>query len=238
MSDNSQLNGCSECCCCCESVHMKDMVKCSKGHLICKKCIETQVKEGISRATANDKCPCMDGCDSHIPTSELEKVLTKETMEKFDEIEADCMLSKADIPYLRKCWKCAYYIIDEDENCPMKCPECNEKTCKKCGKKNHPGRTCQEADMDPMRLVEDMMSKAVVKECPGCHIHYFKNEGCNHMTGTKCNIEFCHLCGAIITGKVSEHFKSCQQSIDNIKYNEEQIQKARNEGLHKYEISV
>ena len=236
MNQNTDNDSVTECQCCYKPVSRENAIQCPNGHLICKSCIETSVKIGIESSAANDKCPC--GCNYHISTGILEKILSSELMKKFDEIEAYNALTNTNIPFLRKCWKCGYQIIDEDESCPMNCPECKEKTCKKCGKKNHPSRTCEEADIEPMRFVEDMMSKSIVRECPSCHLHYFKEEGCNHMTCTRCKTEFCHLCLAVITGHVSEHFQKCKQSMDNIKYNQEQVQKARDEGLKKYEINV
>lgn len=133
MNQNTDNDSETECELCCYPVSRENAIQCPNGHIICKSCIKTQVKVGIESGAANDKYPC--GCNSHISNGILEKILSPELMKKFDEYEAYHALTNANVPFLRKCWKCAYYIIDEDESCPMNCPECKRKNMQKMWKK-------------------------------------------------------------------------------------------------------
>jgi hypothetical protein len=33
------------------------------------------------------------------------------------------------------------------------------------------------------------------KQCPGCHFMISRTTGCNHMTCSRCRVEFCYVCG-------------------------------------------
>lgn len=230
-----------ECPICLNTYLMEDMAKCSNGHYICHDCIISQIEVGIERQELKDRCPIED-CNCKYSVSELDKFLPKEDIEKFDEIEAYLAVTISNIPDLRKCFTCGYVGFCEDENCPMICPKCNDKTCKKCKKKYHANRTCQEADINPWRFVEVMMTESVIRICPKCNLQVIKNGGCNHMTCTRCKAEFCYLCGQDITGNAGSHFgeaPKCKQSMDDENlYFETQIKNAREEGIQKYEIPL
>lgn len=220
-----------ECCCCYTSVPFIEMAQCPEGHLICRRCVQMGIETALAEGRVRTECPSTDGCNSKISNSELERILPPNLLQRLNETEALNAVSGADIPFLRTCWRCAYKAIDEDEDSPFDCPKCGEKTCKKCQKKFHQGRSCDEADLDPNRIVEKKMSEAIVKQCPKCKTQFIKDEGCNHMTCPRCKTEFCYLCGQVITGKVSQHYKSCKQFMDNNQYNNEQIQNARNDAI-------
>lgn len=224
-----------ECSCCCTELPFEQMVQCHEGHLTCKQCVQRSIETALSEGQVRTSCPSMD-CTSYIPLEELERVLPHNLLQRLDETEAANALSVIDIPGLRTCWKCAYKMIVENPDIPFYCPVCDEATCKSCGKKDHPGRTCDQADIDPNRIVESRMSEAIVKACPKCHLQIIKDEGCNHMTCPKCRTEFCYLCGANITGNVSEHYKTCSQFQDNAAYQRQQIDQAREKALKDMEL--
>lgn len=220
-----------DCCCCFTPVPFIEMVQCPEGHLICRRCVEMSIETALGEGRVRTECPCVDGCSSKISMRELERILPNKLLKRLNETESLNAVAEVNIPGLRTCWRCGYKIIDEDEDSPFVCPKCNEKTCKKCEKKYHQGRTCEEADLDPNRIVEKKMSEAIVKQCPKCHTQFIKDEGCNHMTCPRCRTEFCYLCGKVITGQVSQHYKNCKQFMDNGTYNNQQIQNARNNAM-------
>lgn len=228
-----------ECCCCYNQVPFIEMAQCPEGHLICRTCVEKSIEIALAEGRVRTECLCVDGCDSKISMSELERVLPQKLIQRLNETEALNAISEINISGLRTCWRCGYKVIDEDDNSPFVCPKCNEKTCKKCSKKAHPGRSCEEAELDPNRIVELRMSEAIVKQCPKCHTQFIKEEGCNHMTCPRCHTESCYLCGADITGHVSQHFKQCKQMMtveENKNYNNQQIQNARNKAFEDLEL--
>ena len=58
------------------------------------------------------------------------------------------------------------------------------------------------------RKKEEIDSERLVKEkckkCPQCNANIEKNEGCNHMICTQCQVDFCWLCLTILP-KLSKH---------------------------------
>ena len=65
--------------------------------------------------------------------------------------------------------------------------------CFKCGAISHPGVSC--SSVGNFELQEYMASHDVHK-CPHCGYATEKIEGCNHMTCSRCNKEWCWVCKA------------------------------------------
>ncbi|KAK8896061.1 hypothetical protein M9Y10_013951 [Tritrichomonas musculus] len=225
-----------ECGCCCTPLPFQEMAQCPEGHLICKRCIIMSIEAALGEGRVRTECPNIN-CKRCISNSELERILPQSVMKRLDETEAFNALNSVNIRGLRTCWRCGLKTIDESNTNPYICPQCSEKTCISCNKKYHPGRTCEQADMDPNRIVELKMSEAVVRSCPRCNTQFVKDEGCNHMTCPRCRTEFCYLCGQVIpNGKVRKHYQKCKQFIDNAKYNQEHIEMARRQALNDMQL--
>jgi hypothetical protein len=67
-----------------------------------------------------------------------------------------------------------------------------------CKKAPHKSQTCEEAaekvQIKARARVEDAMTAAVVRNCPGCGKAFFKVEGCNKMKCPSCKTLSCYLC--------------------------------------------
>ena len=233
-----QQNNIFECGCCCFPFPFEEMAQCPEGHLICKECIQRSIETALGEGTIRKNCLDMEsGCTAQISNSELMRILPNDLIRRLDEMEALTALTGVNIKNLRTCWKCAYKVIDDNDDGPFNCPECHELSCKLCNKKYHPGRTCEQADIDPNRIVEYQMSEAIVKHCPKCNTQYVKEEGCNHMTCPICKTYSCYLCGQPFTS-VSEHFSNgkCKQMMDTKKYNAEAIENAKKKAQHDLQL--
>ncbi|CAF0991954.1 unnamed protein product [Rotaria sordida] len=82
-------------------------------------------------------------------------------------------------------------------NNTIECVNCHKLTCftHKCPW--HDGMTCEEYDMprtNGQLHASERWIKVHTKECPTCHSHIEKSEGCDHMTCLKCKHEFCWEC--------------------------------------------
>jgi len=79
------------------------------------------------------------------------------------------------------------------------CPKCKTKACKRCGRRWHGIRDCDN-DVDTAAVL-DMGREQGWQRCYSCRAMVQLSEGCNHMR-CRCNAEFCYLCGA--------KWKSCE----------------------------
>ena len=67
----------------------KNMVKCQNGHEFCFECIRRWVQEiiyGGIRAHGSLSCIDIAGCNESIPSSNIWRALTKDALEKYEDI--------------------------------------------------------------------------------------------------------------------------------------------------------
>lgn len=68
---------------------------------------------------------------------------------------------------------------------------------------DHIPRTCAEAaadgKLDQRHAVEEAMTQALVRNCPGCNKSFMKEGGCNKMTCMNCHTISCYICRKAIT---------------------------------------
>ena len=77
----------------------------------------------------------------------------------------------------------------------------NHEFCFLCLEKPHKGKPCKDI-LD--KSMEEFSKNNFIKKCPHCGIIIEKSEGCNHITCSKCNYQWCWLCNEKYT---EEHFR-------------------------------
>ncbi|KAI4893881.1 hypothetical protein NFI96_024327, partial [Prochilodus magdalenae] len=81
----------------------------------------------------------------------------------------------------------------------VQCTKCQFVWCFKCHAPWHEGLKCREYRKGDKLLhhwasvIEHGQRNA--QKCPRCKIHIQRTEGCDHMTCTQCNTNFCYRCG-------------------------------------------
>ncbi|XP_060094803.1 E3 ubiquitin-protein ligase RNF217 isoform X2 [Heteronotia binoei] len=81
----------------------------------------------------------------------------------------------------------------------IQCPTCQFVWCFKCHSPWHEGVNCKEYKKGDKLLrhwaneIEHGQRNA--QKCPKCKIHIQRTEGCDHMTCSQCNTNFCYRCG-------------------------------------------
>ncbi|XP_075604135.1 E3 ubiquitin-protein ligase RNF217 isoform X3 [Balearica regulorum gibbericeps] len=81
----------------------------------------------------------------------------------------------------------------------IQCPSCQFVWCFKCHSPWHEGVNCKEYKKGDKLLrhwaneIEHGQRNA--QKCPKCKIHIQRTEGCDHMTCSQCNTNFCYRCG-------------------------------------------
>ena len=90
--------------------------------------------------------------------------------------------------------------LKEIKNKNVKCLN-NHKFCFLCLEKPHDGKPCKDI-LD--KSMQKFSKNNFIKKCPHCGIITEKAEGCNHITCSKCNYQWCWLCNGKYT---TEHFR-------------------------------
>lgn len=78
------------------------------------------------------------------------------------------------------------------------CDECQTSFCLKCGEEPHAPIVCKDLERWNEKCRNESETAnwilANTKPCPECSSRIEKNQGCNHMTCSKCKNEFCWIC--------------------------------------------
>lgn len=135
------------------------------------------------------KLHCLQhGCDHQITEAELEtlhgnnsdflKTKRRITEKRLEELDLS----------LRYCPRCSSKIFLKDIRvAKFECDSCNLKICNQCKEPDHGRLTCEQ---NLAKRFEDIG----IVYCPVCKTMIQRNFGCNHMTCTICEYEFCWVC--------------------------------------------
>ncbi|ETW06103.1 hypothetical protein H310_03696 [Aphanomyces invadans] len=170
----------------------------SCSHEFCFDCIKTYVAKKVDdRQVEADQltCPIVE-CQTPLTVESILHVTTEATFLKYMRFVQLNQFER--MPHGRWCPRPnCNAMIDCDPTLPtFQCTTCHTKGCFKCGSVSHPFRTCHQA-MDAHYRAWEARQRATsnyVQPCPGCGVRIWKNDGCNHMTCTKCRHEWCWIC--------------------------------------------
>lgn len=77
------------------------------------------------------------------------------------------------------------------------CARCKHEICMKCGLDFHQEINCKNKMDQAMKEYFQGVDSGSITNCPKCGMIVEKETGgCNHITCTKCNYQFCWICGA------------------------------------------
>jgi len=133
-------------------------------------------------------------------------IVDKETFAKYEEFTFLSAL-KSD-PNVRWCPNpkgCGNAIVGDSSGSVKKmiCDVCQFEFCFDCNEQWHSG-TCEQFQQWKLENSHEdaefaKWAKANTKQCPNCGIKVQKKSGCNHMTCTACQYQFCWLCNGKYT---------------------------------------
>lgn len=206
-----------ECGCCYCEFSFEEMVQCADGHLFCSRCLRKHVEEiTFGGFKSRAFIPCMDtsGCNESIPLSEVRRALPSDIIERYEQRQAQEAIVQAKLEDLVYCPFCNFPCeVDKGVHvleCPN--PKCLKDSCTQCKEASHIPLRCEEvekvSDTALRRKVEEMMSKAVIRECNSCKAELVKTDGCNKVT-CRCGSTMCYVCRQTIPRNYS-HF--CQHT--------------------------
>jgi hypothetical protein len=217
-----------ECGCCYSDYPFEQMIQCTEAHIFCKKCLQHYAEQslfGDGKTTLKCMNSIGESCPGFFPESMLKVSLPTKVYEKLGEAQIRDSIQQAAIDDLVTCYHCSFQVsMSENAGKILYCPQCQHQTCRECSKVAHIPLKCKEVEdqktTESRLTVEEAMTKARLRECPKCHIRFFKVEGCNKMT-CNCGTRMCYICRQDITKIGYSHFcqtahcthKSCGKCI-------------------------
>ncbi|ORY19712.1 hypothetical protein BCR34DRAFT_471454 [Clohesyomyces aquaticus] len=210
------------------------LVECNHQPEICRDCFKGWIASELeSKSWDTIKCPGSK-CKVIMQHNHVQQYADPDIYAKFDALSARSALN--DDPNFRwcrgpNCQSGQIHVSGEEGNI-FRCVACGFRVCVIHEDTWHEGETCEEYDYRrsgkkerDQKLQEEASVKAIgelTKRCPGkrCNWPIEKNEGCDHMTCSKCRFEFCWIClapyGPIRNRGNSAHKKSCKYHSSNI----------------------
>jgi len=188
------------CCICFEEIKEEWRHPECGEHVFCVDCVKAYLQVKINEgAVLEIRCPG-EACQHLLSEELISELVTSELFEKYKKFKFQAELNKN--PNGRWCITpdCEGYMTGSQEERYLKCPECSKEICFNCRQAWHPDKTC-EALID--EGYNEWAKGKEVQLCPRCKARIEKLEGCNHMTCSVCNYEWCWLCRGRYT---SNHF--------------------------------
>jgi hypothetical protein len=169
---------------------------------VCVQCVRTNIVTKVSEADLHRLCPV---CNGDFPREFIRSAVDSETFDKYERFVA-----QAANPNIRVCSRCKAVCSMASANTPsIKC-QCGHVYCFTHGDA-HLNKSCAQWVRDNMESESETLRyiKDTSKPCPRCKVPTHKSEGCNHMRCSRCQEEWCWLCGRGITagGAYPAHYK-------------------------------
>jgi len=155
----------------------------------CIPCLISYLKEVINSAKLlKIPCPAECGCDLSYADIKSFAASQPDLFLNFTKIRNNLMSSLD--PLNRWCINplCSVIIRNISKKKKIKCEKCKQEMCFDCRGPWHGNMTCEQA------LDKEIKIYSNVKYCPKCKSRIEKNGGCNHMTCSRCQYQFCWLC--------------------------------------------
>ncbi|XP_068198603.1 E3 ubiquitin-protein ligase RNF217 [Antennarius striatus] len=168
---------------------------------VCDECLKLYVSSQVRIAKSDISCPIPE-CSGYLEEGLVISHLTNEDLAKYHYFLELSQLDTGTKP----CPQCSHFTslkecnLDRSEHkYKIQCKNCHFLWCFKCHAPWHNGLRCREYRKGDKLLrtwasvIEHGQRNA--QKCPQCKIHIQRTEGCDHMTCTQCNTNFCYRCG-------------------------------------------
>jgi len=143
------------------------------------------------------KCPAFE-CQQELPIISLYHQIPKTLQNQIDKANLNIYLTKT--PDIRKCpsSKCNYAgVIDISSSCPekLRCNVCGTQWREKVHftKAEKVQESINHLTQHKNNIFSGLWKRLRAKKCPSCEVIIEKNGGCDHMTCSQCQAEFCWI---------------------------------------------
>ena len=188
---------------CLEDKPIKPLPCCKKA--VCEECLKIYLSSQVQLGQVEIKCPVTE-CFEFLEETTVVYNLTHE-----DSIKYKYFLELGRIDSSTKpCPQCKHFTTFKkkghiptpsrsESRYKIQCPTCQLIWCFKCHSPWHEGVNCKEYKKGDKLLrhwaSEIEHGQRNAQKCPKCKIHIQRTEGCDHMTCSQCNTNFCYRCG-------------------------------------------
>uniref|UniRef100_A0A3Q4BJA6 E3 ubiquitin-protein ligase RNF217 n=1 Tax=Mola mola TaxID=94237 RepID=A0A3Q4BJA6_MOLML len=169
---------------------------------VCEECLKLYVSSQVGGGgVTRGRCPIPE-CSGYLEEVVVISHLAKEDMAKYHYFLELSQLDSSTKP----CPQCSLFTTLKEHNhnrsehkYKIQCANCQFVWCFKCHAPWHNGLKCRDYRKGDKLLrtwasvIEHGQRNA--QKCPQCKIHIQRTEGCDHMTCTQCNTNFCYRCG-------------------------------------------
>lgn len=184
---------------CLEGKSIAPMPCCRKA--VCDECLKLYVSSQVRIAKSYISCPIPE-CSGYLEEGVVVSHLTPEDLAKYRYFLELSQLDSSTKP----CPQCSQFTSLKEHShnrsehkYKIQCSNCQFVWCFKCHAPWHNGLKCREYRKGD-KLLRNWASviehgQRNAQKCPQCKIHIQRTEGCDHMTCTQCNTNFCYRCG-------------------------------------------
>ncbi|KAK7133825.1 hypothetical protein R3I94_015625 [Phoxinus phoxinus] len=171
---------------------------------VCEECLKRYIISQVHVGRAHLVCPITE-CSGYLEESLVIPHLTSEELAKYKYFLELSRLDSSTKP----CPQCSLFTSLKghsqqtstkiEHKYKIQCTMCQFVWCFKCHAPWHEGLKCRDYKKGDKLLrhwasvIEHGQRNA--QKCPRCKIHIQRTEGCDHMTCTQCNTNFCYRCG-------------------------------------------
>ncbi|XP_044025453.1 probable E3 ubiquitin-protein ligase RNF217 [Siniperca chuatsi] len=168
---------------------------------VCDECLKLYVSSQVRVAKSYISCPIPE-CSGYLEEGVVISHLANEDVAKYRYFLELSQLDSSTKP----CPQCSQFTSLKEHNpnrsehkYKIQCSNCQFVWCFKCHAPWHNGVKCRDYRRGDKLLrswasvIEHGQRNA--QKCPQCKIHIQRTEGCDHMTCTQCNTNFCYRCG-------------------------------------------
>ncbi|XP_059589454.1 E3 ubiquitin-protein ligase RNF217 isoform X1 [Alligator mississippiensis] len=188
---------------CLEERPVQPLPCCKKA--VCQDCLSRYLGSQVQLGQADIKCPITE-CNEHLDETTILYNLPHNDIIKYKYF---LELSRIDSS-TKPCPQCKHFTTFRrrghiptptklENKYKIQCPSCQFVWCFKCHSPWHEGVNCKEYKKGDKLLrhwaSEIEHGQRNAQKCPKCKIHIQRTEGCDHMTCSQCNTNFCYRCG-------------------------------------------
>ncbi|XP_026855169.2 probable E3 ubiquitin-protein ligase RNF217 isoform X1 [Electrophorus electricus] len=187
---------------CFDEKHIKPLHCCKKA--VCEECLKKYITSQVLVGQVDIACPITE-CSGYLEENVIVSHLAAEELAKYKYFQEVSRLDSGTKP----CPQCSMFTSlkgrglqatgKAEHKYKIQCTKCLFVWCFKCHAPWHDGLKCREYRKGDKLLrhwasvIEHGQRNA--QKCPRCKIHIQRTEGCDHMTCTQCNTNFCYRCG-------------------------------------------